>query len=39
MLRRWGKLTDDQQSRGRQDPHVAVRHAADWPPSYKAAAK
>jgi len=31
LLRRWGKLTPAQQARGKADPHVAVRHAADWP--------
>jgi len=39
LLRRWGKLTHSQQYRGRQDPHVAVRHAADWHPSYAEAVK
>jgi HEAT repeat protein len=39
LLRRWGKLTADQKARARQDPHVAVRHAADWhPTAVKAAA-
>jgi len=38
LLRRWDKLTAEQQSQGRQDPHVAVRHAADWHPTYAAAA-
>lgn len=38
MLRRWGKLTAAQQARGRKDPHVAVRHAADRHPDYHRAA-
>jgi len=32
LLRRWGKLTDEQRKRGEKDPHVAVRHAANWHP-------
>jgi len=31
LLRRWHKLTPEQQARGKADPHIAVRHAADWP--------
>jgi RNA polymerase sigma-70 factor (ECF subfamily) len=30
LLRRWGKLTIEQQSRAQSDPHLAVRHAATW---------
>ena len=30
LLRRWGKLSPAQQARGLADPHVAVRHAANW---------
>ena len=39
LLRQWGKLTKDQQARGRKDPHPAVRHAADCHPRCHAAAK
>ena len=28
LLRRWGKLTRQQQARARKDPHPALRHAA-----------
>jgi len=28
LLRRWGKLTAEQEARAKQDPHVAVQHAA-----------
>jgi RNA polymerase sigma-70 factor (ECF subfamily) len=30
LLRRWGKLTPDQQAQATKDPHVAVRVAARW---------
>jgi RNA polymerase sigma-70 factor (ECF subfamily) len=30
LLRRWGILTPEQKKRAQADPHVAVRHAADW---------
>ena len=30
LLRRWGKLTPEQQARAEKDPHTAVRHAARW---------
>jgi len=38
LLRRWHKLTPEQQARGKADPHIAVRHAARWHPSSVAAA-
>jgi len=28
LLRRWGRLTPEQQAQAQRDPHVAVRHAA-----------
>ncbi|MHC4562680.1 MAG: sigma-70 family RNA polymerase sigma factor [Planctomycetota bacterium] len=34
LLRRWGQLTDEQHDRASQDSHIAVRHGADWHPSY-----
>jgi len=34
LLRRWGKLTEEQQARGLCDPHIAVRHAARWHPNF-----
>jgi hypothetical protein len=34
LLRRWHKLTPDQQARAQQDPHIAVRHAALWGPGF-----
>jgi HEAT repeat protein len=39
LLRRWGKLTLQQQAEAGRDPHVAVRHAAEWHPSQVEAAK
>ena len=33
LLRRWGKLTREQRERGESDSHIAVRHAANWPPA------
>jgi len=30
LLRRWGKLTRAQHAQAEADPHVAVRHAANW---------
>ena len=39
LLRRWGKLTREQKARAAVDPHVAVRHAANWHPDWLAAAK
>jgi len=39
LLRRWGKLTPRQKAECRRDPHVAVRHAAEWHPSYIQAAR
>jgi hypothetical protein len=30
LLKRWDKLTPDQQKRLSNDPHIAVRHAATW---------
>ena len=39
LLRRWGKLTPQQQADAREDPHVAVRHAADFSPGQIAAAE
>ncbi len=30
LLRRWDKLTPGEEKRAKADPHVAVRHAADW---------
>ena len=38
LLRRWRRLTPEQHDRALRDPHVAVRHGADWHPSYKACA-
>ena len=38
LLRRWGTLTPAQQARAAADPHVAVRHAANWHPDRLAAA-
>ena len=32
LLRRWGKLTEEQRLAAANDPHVAVRHAAEWHP-------
>ena len=29
LLRRWGKLTPEQQEKAQADPHIAVRHAAE----------
>ena len=28
LLRRWGKLTPEQQAQAERDPHIAVQHAA-----------
>ena len=39
LLRRWGKLGLEHKARAAADPHVAVRHAANWHPSYIEAAK
>ena len=39
ILRRWGKLTDEQKAEALADPHVAVQHAADWSPGARAAAQ
>jgi len=39
LLRRWGKLTAAQKAHAQQDPHRAVRHAANWHPSYVEAAR
>ncbi len=39
LLRRWKKLTSDQKSRALKDPHPAVRHAAEWHPVYRKAAR
>ncbi|MHC4982232.1 MAG: HEAT repeat domain-containing protein [Planctomycetota bacterium] len=39
LLRHWGKLTEQQHERASKDPHVAVRHAADWRPDDKGKAK
>jgi len=38
LLRRWGKLGLEQKARADADPHVAVRHAANWHPDWLAAA-
>jgi len=34
LLRRWGKLTPEQKAQGENDPHIAVRHAANWHPDW-----
>jgi hypothetical protein len=39
LLRRWGKLTPEQEDRARNDPHVAVRHAAQRHPAGVEAAR
>lgn len=39
LLRRWGKLGLEQKARAVADPHVAVRHAANWHPSQIEAAR
>ena len=31
LLKQWGKLTQEQHARAKEDPHVAVRHAAVLP--------
>ena len=38
LLRRWGRLTDQQKVRAEGEPHVAVRHAANWHPDWLKAA-
>ena len=38
-MRRWGKLTPQQKARAGADEHVAVRHAADWHPDGRRAAR
>ena len=39
LLRRWGKLTPREKADALKDLHVAVRHAAEWHPSYVEAAR
>jgi hypothetical protein len=39
LLRRWGKLGVEQKARAAADPHLAVRHAANWHPSHIEAAR
>ena len=39
LLRRWNKLTPEQQAHAKQDPHAAVRHAANWHPRWQKAAR
>jgi hypothetical protein len=39
LLRRWGRLGPEQKARAAADPHVAVRHAAQWAPAYVEAAR